>query len=211
MIIRYLSVGRPAPLAGSEILSAIVKQPVEGAVQLGALGFAGDEQADLEHHGGPNKAVCVYAYGRYAYWEKELGCTLSPSAFGENLTVEGLPEDGVKIGDIYRVGGATVQVVQPRIPCHKVNRKFGRGDMVERMTSSGFTGYYLKVLQEGPVRAGDCFELIERNEEAPTVLEANQVLYHDARNRTVLERLLATPNLAPAWAKAVQKRLNLLT
>lgn len=210
MIIRHLSVGRPAPLAGTEILSAIVKRPVEGPVHLGALGFAGDDQADLEHHGGPYKAVCVYAHDHYAYWEKELGRTLEPSAFGENLTVEAMSEETVKIGDLYRVGGALVQVVQPRIPCHKVNRKFGRTDMVDRMTSTGFTGYYLKVIQEGMVQAGDRFDLVERNEGAPTVLEANYVLYRDLRNRAAMERLLATPHLAPAWQKLIQERLNAL-
>lgn len=208
MIIRYLSVGCPAPLAGSDVISAIVKQPVEGPVHLNSLGFAGDEQADLEHHGGVNKAVCVYAYDRYAYWEKELERTLGPSAFGENLTVEGLPEEAVKIGDIYRVGGAMVQVVQPRIPCHKVNRKFGRSDMVDRVTRTCFTGYYLKVVQEGPVQAGDRFELVERNDSAPTVMEANQVLWHDFKNREALEHLLTVPNLAPGWLKAVRKRLD---
>lgn len=211
MTIRYLSLGRPAPLAGTEILSAIVKQPVEGAVHMGHLGFAGDEQADQKHHGGPYKAVCIYSYDRYAYWEKELGRNLGPSAFGENLTVEGLDESNVQIGDIYRVGGALVQVVQPRIPCYKVNRKFGDDSMVERMTSTGFTGFYLKVLEEGPVQAGDRFERVERNAGAPTILRANQILYHESKNREALELLVNVPDLAPAWLKAVQTRLDALS
>lgn len=210
MIIRYLSVGRPAVLPGTDTLSAIVKSPVEGEVHLGKLGFAGDEQADLEHHGGPDKAVCCYSYDNYPYWEKSLNRTLGPSAFGENLTVEGATEADVRIGDLYRVGGATVQVCQPRIPCFKVDKKFGLKGMVERMTDTGFTGFYLRVLEEGPVRAGDRFTLLKRNEEAPMVAFANRILYHEPTNRQALEMLLNTPHFAPAWLKSVQKRLAAL-
>lgn len=208
MIIRYLSVGRPAPLPETMVLSAIRKAPVEGPVHLSQLGFAGDEQADLKHHGGPDKAVCVYAFDRYAYWENRLGRPLNPSAFGENLTVEGLTEADVRIGAIYRVGGALVQVAQPRIPCFKVNRKFETEGVMEHVMETGFTGFYLRVLEEGPVQAGDRFELVERNPEAPTVQRANEILYHEPENREGMEMLLATPAFAPAWLQSIRKRLE---
>lgn len=211
MIIRYLSVGRPALLPDSDVLSAIVKEPVEERVHLGQLGFAGDEQADLKHHGGSEKAVCCYSYDHYPFWEKRLGRTLSPSAFGENLTVEGATEVDVRIGDIYRVGEALVQVSQPRIPCHKVDRKFGQKGVTARMTETCFTGFYLRVLEAGGVQAGDRFALEDRNAHAPSVAFANQIRYNDPNNRRALELLLNTPAFAPAWLHGIQKRLEQLS
>lgn len=210
MTIRYLSVGRPAPLAGTEVLSAIHRQPVDGPVHLSKLGFTNDEVADLEHHGGPDKAVCIYSVDNYPFWEQELGLTLGPSAFGENLTVEGFSESAVSIGDIYRVGGALVQVAQPRVPCYKINRKFGRDGITERIVANGLGGYYLRVLEEGPVQAGDRFDLVERNADAPTVAKANLVFHHQRQDREAMEALAATPALADVWVRALQRRIAAL-
>lgn len=174
---------------------------------MGKLGLAGDEQADLVHHGGPDKAVHAYSYDRFAYWEQELGIAINPSAFGENLTVEGLTEADVQIGDIYRVGEALVQVCQPRVPCNKVNLKFGRTDVLPRIIETGYSGYYLRVLEEGTVQAGDAFTLVERNPAAPSVLFCNQVRYHQPENREAMLRLVETPAFAEAWIAGIRKRL----
>lgn len=210
MIIRYLSVGRPATLPGTDVVSAIGKQPVDGPVHLSRLGLAGDEQADLKHHGGPDKAVCLYAIDNYPLWEEILGQPLPPSAFGENLTVEGMPEESVHIGDIYRVGGALIQVCQPRIPCFKVDRKWGRGDLLKTMVENCRSGYYMRVLGEGPVQAGDRFTLVERNSQAPTVLAASQIFHHQRQDRGAMERLAETPALAAVWVQALQRRIAAL-
>lgn len=208
MIIRTLSVGRPVPLSGTNLLSGIYKTPVSGPLHLGRLGLVGDEQADLINHGGPDKAVCVYAVERYPFWERQLGLTLGPSAFGENLTVEGLTEAQVHIGDVYRVGEALVQVAQPRVPCDKVNRKLGHPGVVERIIETGYTGYYLRVLEEGTVQAGDRFVLVERTPEAPTVLFANRIRFHEPANREANELLARTPGIAEAWIDKIRKRLE---
>ncbi|MFZ5827634.1 MAG: MOSC domain-containing protein [Bacillota bacterium] len=210
MLIRYLSVGQPAKLPGTETVSAIRKEPVEGAVYLSRLGLAGDEQADLEHHGGPDKAVCLYAIENYPIWEKLFGHPLPPSAFGENLTVEGMPEESVLIGDIYRVGGALIQVCQPRVPCYKVNHKWGRTDVLPAMVENCRTGYYIRVLEEGPLQAGDRFELVERNSQAPSVLTASQIFHHQRKNREAMEQLASTPALAAVWVRALQNRIAAL-
>jgi len=209
MVIRTVSVGRPAPLTGTEIESAIFKQPVDGPAFLSKLGLTGDEQADLKHHGGPDKACCVYSGDHYPDWETELGVSLPDSAFGENLTVDGLTEADVHIGDIYRVGGALVQVAQPRVPCYKINRKFGMEGVTERIAANGLSGWYLRVLEEGPVQSGDRFELIERDPASATVLRANQIFHHERQSREAMEWLLAsTPAIAQVWKDVLQKRIE---
>lgn len=194
-------------LPGTDLPSAIQKQPVAGALFMGRLGLTGDEQADLVHHGGPDKAVHVYSSDRFPYWEEAFGTTLGPGAFGENLTVAGLTEADVQIGDIYRMGEALVQVCQPRVPCNKVNLKFGRTDVLQRIIETGYSGYYLRVLQEGHVQAGDLVTLVERNPAAPTVLLCNQVRFHQPENREAMQRLLETPAFAEAWLNGLRKRL----
>ena len=210
MLIRYLSVGRPATLPGTQTVSAIRKEPVEGQVYLSRLGLACDEQADLEHHGGPDKAVCLYAIENYPIWEELFGYPLPPSAFGENLTVEGMREESVLIGDIYRVGEALIQVCQPRVPCYKVNHKWGRTDVLPTMVENCRTGYYIRVLEEGPLQAGDRFALVDRNSKAPSVLAASQIFHHQRQNREAMEQLAATPALAAVWVRALQNRIAAL-
>lgn len=212
MWIRYLNVGQGAILPGTDIRSAINKQPTEGPLYLSRTGFAGDEQADLKYHGGPDKAVCVYPFEHYAYWEEQVGRPLTPAAFGENFTAEGMTEAEVLIGDLYRVGGAQgkgalVQVCQPRIPCNKVNLKFGNKEMVKRVTETGFSGYYLRVVEEGWVAAGDVINLVERDPAAPSILFANQIRYHEKENRAAMERLVNTPAIAEAWINGIRSRL----
>lgn len=207
MIIRTLAVGRAALLPGTEIRSAIYKQPVEGPVILGPEGFEGDTQVDRRYHGGPDKAVCVYAGDHYIYWEERLGRPLPPSAFGENLTIDGLTEAEAQIGDIYAMGTALVQVAQPRVPCEKVNLKFGDNLMVKQVVATGYTGYYLRVLQPGQVAAGDAVRLVERQPGAPTVAFANQIRFHEPENLEGARRLVAAQGIAEDWIKKIRERL----
>ena len=192
--------GRAAPLAwrGGTVSSGIVKHAVDGAWELGLEGFPGDEQADLTVHGGPDKAVCAYAVEHRAGWEELLGVTLPSGAFGENLTLAGLGEDAVHIGDVLTVGGARVQVSQPRGPCYKLAARWGRKDLPALMARGGRSGYYFRVLEPGAVRAGDELVLRERSSDV-SVADVMRVTYRDRRDSSGLEAVLAVPELAQQW------------
>lgn len=158
-----VSVGLPREVEwdGEKVLTSIFKSPVAGRVRAGKLGLQGDQQSDLEVHGGIDKAVYAYASEHYAVWRKELpGVELPWGAFGENLTTEGLLEAGVHVGDRLRVGSAEFAVTEPRMPCYKLAIRFGRPDIVKRFMKSGRTGFYLAVLKEGEVGAGDAIEML---------------------------------------------------
>jgi MOSC domain-containing protein YiiM len=156
-----VSVGRPREVEwdGKTIRTSIFKAPVAGRVRVRRLNIEGDEQSDLEVHGGTDKAVYAYPSEHYAFWRKELpGVELPWGVFGENLTTEGLLEDRVHIGDRFRAGSAEFVVTDPRMPCYKLAIRFGRADMVKRFMKSGRTGFYLAVLNEGDIGAGDAIE-----------------------------------------------------
>ena len=156
-------VGRPREVewGGEKVLTSIFKEPVAGRVRVGRLNIEGDEQSDLEVHGGEDKAVYAYPFEHYAFWREQLpGVPLPWGVFGENLTVEGLLEGGVHIGDRFRMGSAEFVVTEPRMPCYKLALRFGRSDMVKRFLKSGRTGFYLAVLKEGETGAGDAIEPI---------------------------------------------------
>jgi len=168
-----VNVGRPRSVRVGDrtVRTAIAKAPALLRVRVGRTNLEGDRQADLRVHGGPNKAVYAYDLSGYARWEAELGRALPHGQFGENLTVEGLPETEVRIGDVYRVGSALLQVSQPRSPCFKLALHMGRPDFPAAFLASGRTGFYLRVLEEGDVGAGDSIALVERDPRALTVLE----------------------------------------
>ena len=157
---------------GRRVRTAIWKAPAPGPVRVTRLTLEGDKQSDLRVHGGPDKAVYVYPSEHYAFWARELpGTELPWGAFGENFTTEGLLERDVRIGDRFRAGSAELEVTDPRMPCYKLGVRFDRDDMVKRFLASGRTGFYLKVLSEGEVEAGDPIELVARADRAPTIAE----------------------------------------
>ncbi len=141
-------------------------------VRVAATNVAGDEQSDLSVHGGIDKAVYAYPSEHYAFWRKELpGMEFPWAAFGENLTTEGLLEDKVHIGDRFRAGSAEFVVTQPRMPCFKLAIRFNRPDMVKRFQRSGRSGFYLAVLREGDIAAGDVIELVAGNDQQSSVAD----------------------------------------
>lgn len=148
------------------IATGIHKQPVAGSIAVGKLGLAGDEQADLTVHGGLHKAVYAYPSEHYAFWEarrRELlkrEETLPPGSMGENLTLSGLLESDVWIGDRLRIGSTLLEVSEPRQPCYKFNAKMGYTHAVKHMLQSGYTGFYLRVIETGNLQAGDAIALI---------------------------------------------------
>ncbi|QIN78125.1 MOSC domain-containing protein [Rubrobacter marinus] len=208
-----LNVGLPRPLAHGrgEVRSGIFKSPVRGALRFGEAGLEGDGQADTEHHGGADKAVCVYATEHLPYWQRRLGRSLEPGAFGENLSTEGLAETRVRIGDVYRVGTALAQVSQPRIPCFKLGARHGEGKLALWVKETGLTGFYLRCVEPGEVRAGDEILPVESAEHGFTVAEANRVMHGDGRDVAGMERLLATPALSAEWKRMLEVRLRKAT
>ncbi|MFC5997029.1 MOSC domain-containing protein [Pseudonocardia hispaniensis] len=199
--VRDVRVGRPRDLTdeqGRTWHSAFLKDPVAGPVTLGFGGLDGDEQADPRVHGGPDKAVCVYPLRWLPGWERELGIgPLRCGAFGENLSVEGITEAEVCIGDIWEFGSAVVQVSQPRGPCWKLARRWGVKDLAVRLQRTGRTGWYLRVLQPGTVRGGRPVRLLDRPNPSWTVLRANRAKYgSDLGEKTALA---ACRELGHSW------------
>ena len=204
-----LNVGLPAALVCPDrtVMSAIRKAPVPGPVRLWHDGLDGDRQADRVNHGGADKAMCAYPTEHLPYWSAQLGRTLAPAAFGENLSTEGLIERDLHIGAVFRLGSAVVQVSQPRGPCFKLAALNGEPHLAQWVQSAGLTGFYFRCLEQGAVQVGDDFALIDANERAPTIAEAVRVQYTDRDDRAMLERLAACGELADAWRGVFQKRL----
>jgi MOSC domain-containing protein YiiM len=204
-----LNVGRAGtvPWRGKRVASAIDKRPVDGRVALSALGLDGDEQADLRVHGGPDKAVCCYPSEHLPRWAALLGRdALPPGAFGENLTLAGLVETGVHIGDTYTLGDAVVQVSQPRGPCFKLAARWGAKALTREMAYDMVAGFYLRVLEPGTVGAGDVLALAERRS-AVSVAEVLRVTYRDRHDPEALARVVAVPELAEQWRASLAKLL----
>jgi MOSC domain-containing protein YiiM len=160
-----IQVGRIAALGPEGVPSAFVKRPVEGAVRAETLGLVGDAQADRRVHGGPDKAVYGYAASHYPVWAAEwpaLAPKMQPGGFGENLTIEGLAEQDLCVGDVHGIGSARLQVCQPREPCFKLALHFAEARLPKAMVRSGRSGWYYRVLTPGSLQAGDEVQLLER-------------------------------------------------
>lgn len=194
------------PIDG-EWTTATFKEPVSGPVWLGREGFEGDEQADRRFHGGPDKAALVYSADHLPVWEKTVFFTDLPyGAFGENISVSGMVEADVCIGDVYTLGEARVQVSQPRQPCWKQARRWRIHDLVVKVNRTGRSGWYLRVLREGHVKAGDRFVLEERPHSDWTVARANQLLHFNKTDVEGARELALLPALAEAWRRDLRRR-----
>ncbi|MCD1259941.1 MOSC domain-containing protein [Paenibacillus athensensis] len=191
-----------------ELVTGIVKTPVSSSLYLSKTQLEGDGQADRVHHGGEDKALCVYCQEHYGYWEQLLERKLGHGAFGENVTVRGLLETEVCIGDIFRLGEAVVQVSQPRQPCFKLAARYGVADLVQRVQDSGFTGYYFRVLEEGVLPARPELRLLERDAGGVTVAFANRIKYTDKGDREGIERIVGVAALSASWRESFVKRLE---
>src|SRR5215472_914825 len=181
-----VQVGRVAPLGPRQVPSAFVKKPITGRVMVERLGLAGDQQADLRVHGGPDKAVYCYPIEHYAKWLAEFPSTealLVPGGFGENLTTLGFDEDGVCIGDIMRIGSVTAQVTRPREPCFKLGLRFANMQMLRAMTRTGRSGWYLRVLEPGLVEAGASVTRIDRLNPSWPIVRVNGLIRGQAAGR----------------------------
>lgn len=188
------------------------KRPVTNPIWLGMTNLDGDGQADLKNHGGPEKAVNVYPFEHYSYWQQELGTASLPfGAFGENFTTEGLLETEVCLGDIFEVGEALVQVSQPRQPCWKLARRWRRKDLALRVQESGRTGWYFRVIREGTIQAGACLRLVERPCPEWTVASANNIMHHRTDDLQAAHALAECQALAVRWRETLMKRVETRT
>ncbi|MYL61795.1 MOSC domain-containing protein [Bacillus hwajinpoensis] len=208
-----VNVGKPVETTykGKPISTGIYKQPVRESVYVSNVQVEGDGQADLVHHGGSEKAICVYPVEHYEYWEKKLGCELKAGAFGENFTVSGLDEKEARIGDIYQIGGIKVQVSLPRQPCFKLAKKFEVENMHLFVMENGYSGYYLRVLEEGHVTVQDDIILEHRPDHDVPVSLINRVTYKDRTDRTGLVKALLAKELNESWYHKLSKQLSALS
>jgi MOSC domain-containing protein YiiM len=203
-------VGLPREVVWKEktVTTGIFKQPVAGRVMMRSLNLDGDRQADLTVHGGVEKAIYAYSMEHYPYWQQQLPHEALPwGALGENLTVKGLSETTVNIGDRFRIGTAEVMVTQPRFPCFKLNLKFGRDDMVKRFLDSRLSGIYFSVVQEGEVGAGDAIEQVSRDENNVTIADIVQIYVREA-SEDLVRRAIQVPALAADLKVLFQKQLR---
>jgi ferredoxin-NADP reductase/MOSC domain-containing protein YiiM len=210
-----VNVGLPRDIEwkGRTVRTGIWKNPVRGRCRVSRLNLDGDGQGDLAGHGGEQRAVFVYQIDSYRYWRDQLkrtdfGDREAGGQFGENFTIEGLPDDTVCIGDRYRIGSALFEVTQPRVTCYRVGIRMNEPRMPALLTSSGRPGFYFRVLQEGAVGAGD--EIVKAGEakERMTVAEINALLYSPAHPRDRLERALRIEALSPGWRASFEALLQ---
>jgi ferredoxin-NADP reductase/MOSC domain-containing protein YiiM len=206
-----VNVGMPQDVGwhGRTVHTGIWKRPVDGPRRVRRLNIDGDGQGDLGGHGGEMRAVLVYQQDSYDHWARELGRTdLTPGAFGENLTVDGLADDDVCIGDRYRVGGVVLEVTQPRVTCYRVGIRLDEPRMAALLVAHRRPGFYCRVLDEGEVQAGQTVELVSRGPERVTVAEMDALLYLPGHAPDVLERALRIPALSPGWQGSLRALLD---
>ena len=201
---------RSVTYRGRTYPTAIFKEPVAGRVAVRRLNIDGDSQGSPKNHGGPDMAVYVFGHENYAFWERELGRELPFGAFGENLTVTGLDEGAVAIGDIFRIGTARFQVTEPRTPCHKLAMKFEDPDLPRRFAATGHVGFYFRVLTEGEIGAGDKIIAEARDAGGVTVAEVLGLWANKGATAAELRRALAVAALSASWRGRFESRLQAL-
>ena len=206
-----VNVGLPRDIEwkGRLVHTAIWKTPVRGRCRVGVLNLDGDGQGDLAGHGGEQRAVFVYQIESYRYWQEQLGRTdFVHGQFGENFTIEGLPDDAVCIGDRYQIGSALFEVTQPRVTCYRVGIRMNEPRMPALLTASGRPGFYLRVLQNGEVGPGNEIIKVGEAKERMTVAEINALLYSPDHPSDRLERALRIDALSPGWRSSFEALLQ---
>lgn len=210
--VRAVRIGRVRPQVRGrrEFETGAIKDPRSGPVRLTATGFEGDEQADLKNHGGVNKAALLYAGHRYSQWRAEEGLDLPEGGLFENITLEpGSPdESSVRMGEVWRLGTAVVQVTQPRSPCWKLASIWGIEDLAVRVQTRGWTGWYVRVLAEGEVGPADPVERLAVPEGAWPVGEVGRVVNVDKKDERGARALLGSPGVPARWRDKLIKRLG---
>lgn len=205
-----VNVGLPRDIAwqGKTVHTSVWKTSVQGPRMVRRLNIDGDGQGDLAGHGGEHRAVLVYQLDSYRYWQSELGRDdFSHGQFGENFTVDGLPDHEVCIGDRYRIGRAVFEVTQPRVTCYRVGIRMNEPQMAALLVARGRPGFYLRVIQEGEVEAGDEIVQVGSGAERMSVAEIDALLYRPGHSRSGLERALRIPAVSDGWRASFQSLL----
>lgn len=216
-LLKRLYIGTPKTIGNKaavhpmerEWTSAIFKEPVEGPIWLGKTSLVGDGQADLKHHGGPEKAVFAYPDEHYQYWQSELAKqNITSGGMGENFLMENVMEDMISIGDTFEIGEAIVQVSQPRQPCWKPARRFNIKNLALLLQNTGKTGWYFRVLKEGFVEEGQSFHLVDRPYPYWTIEKCNQIMHHERDNLVEARELANCELLAINWQATLKNRVE---
>ena len=211
MKLHSVNVSQPKDVAynGKMVRTGIFKEPVKGKVWLRKLGLDGDGHGDPAVHGGIDKAVYAYPIEHYEHWRRELGRDeLQFGQFGENFTVEGLLEEETHIGDVFQIGGTQVEVTQPRVPCFKLGVKMGLSMFPKHFLASERSGFYLRVLVEGTVGAGDLIERIKIDSARLSIKEIHHLYHFDRFNRQGIKRVLDVSALSGSWRESFEGFLN---
>lgn len=193
--------------SGREISTGAAKTPRDGRVPVSREGLDGDAQGNLKVHGGPNKAICCYPFEFIGQWRAD-GIALPEGALFENLTLEGLTDQRVYLGDIFQLDDLLVQVTQPRRPCSTVSARWSMRQLPQLMQTRNRTGFYFRVLEPGTVAKGDTLRLIERLDGAVSVAETNRIMNVDRADTAGIKRLLAAPELPERWRGMLERRLD---
>jgi MOSC domain-containing protein YiiM len=218
-VVSSIQIGKPASYGSEDALNphdktwttGFFKTPVEGPVFAGTTNLEGDGQADLENHGGVDKAVLAYSADHYPKWRRELRMPDMPhGAFGENLTIAGLSEESVCIGDIFGIGAARFEVSQPRQPCWKLARRWRMHELLGMVIRTGRSGWYLRVLDPGGIESQMPVTLLERPNPEWSIARANQILHQHKTDLALTRELAGVPRLADSWSEELRERAELL-
>ncbi|MBC1457562.1 MOSC domain-containing protein [Listeria newyorkensis] len=204
-----LAIGKPKEMAVGKkksMMTGIVKQPVEKAM-LTQYGFLDDGQHDLRHHGGVDRTVCIYPAEHYARWNEQFGIELPPAAFGENLTVTGMLEKDVCIGDVFRIGEAIIQVTEARNPCATIGKRNDLSELFKEVRNTGYTGYLCRTIEVGEICLGDTVECIERPDDLVTIAYCHENILHGHGTEEEMIRILEVESLAERYRFDVETRL----
>jgi MOSC domain-containing protein YiiM len=206
-----VNVGLPRDISwqGKTVHTGIWKAPVEGRRMARRLNIDGDGQGDLQGHGGERRAVFVYQIDSYSYWQAQLGRNdFAYGQFGENFTIDGLPDTEVCIGDRYRIGSALFEVTQPRVTCYRLGIRMNEPQMAALVVAHHRPGFYFRVLEEGEVEAGDEIFKVLAGPERMTVADIDALLYLPGQDRSGLERALRIPVLSAGWRASFETLLE---
>ena len=216
-IVQSIQIGMPRQLGtpGSDSpdqqpwFSGFMKTPIAGPVQVTHTGIEGDGQADLKHHGGPDKAILSYNAGHFPFWKTEFShIDVSGGMFGENVTIDDLSEDKVCIGDTFAIGDVVVQITQPRQPCSKLGRRWNEPLLPKMVVKNGFCGWYLRVLKVGMIEAGQGYQLIDQPNPTWTVRRAHDLMYCKSSSQSDRQTLAELPELSGAWRQELNAKLK---
>ena len=193
---------------GKELITSIYKIPVNQAVNVTEMGIEGDRQADLQVHGGYDKAVYAYSHKHYQYWSDELGEIYTDYGLvGENLTVDDLDEKEINIGDVLEIGNTRLQVSQPRIPCYKVGIKMNKREFPKIFSKSGLLGSYLRVMQKGVINIGDEIKIIRNENYTMSIFHIAKLLFNDINNKEEMKKALSIKLLSEEVKEKFRERL----